>query len=114
MTGELVPELDYVRIEPPPLDATKVMVIGGTVPHVDVALGDSKLTRADFDDRFGAGQEVPRVDFDRPYVLAYDVVVDGAPSRCTVFARFASPPTAPEVQSIGVVLRVDPNPGPLS
>ena len=51
---------------------------------------------------------MPRVDYDRPHMLAYDVQVEGALNRCTVFGRFPEQPQSPEVPVTGVTLRVDP------
>jgi hypothetical protein len=51
---------------------------------------------------------MPRVDYDRPHMLAYDVSVEGAPNRCTVFGRFPEEPKSPDAPVTGVTLRVDP------
>ena len=41
-----------------------------------------------------ASTSLPRVDFDRPFVLSYRVEAAGAPFKVTVFANFADEPTA--------------------
>ena len=51
---------------------------------------------------------MPRVDYDRPYVLAYEVCVAGAPARCSVFGRFDEERTSRNVEASGVTLRIDP------
>jgi hypothetical protein len=109
MTGELRPELDYARVEPPPLGASSALVVGGTTtPHIELAFDEGLLTRGDLDERFGEGRWMPRVDYDRPHMLAYDVRVEGAPNRCTMFGRFPEQPQSPDVPVTGVTLRVDP------
>ena len=54
------------------------------------------------------GRPSPRVDYDRPYVLAYDVSVAGAPARCAVFGRFDDQPSTGIVEASGITLRIDP------
>jgi hypothetical protein len=78
------------------------------VPHVDVTFARRVADRADFDVRFGEGRPLPRVDYDRPFLLAYEVSVEGAPARCTVFAQFEREPESGEVEAGGAILRIDP------
>jgi hypothetical protein len=100
--------LGHGRLEPPPAGLAWVLLVGGSVAHLDIGLERRAVDRADFDSRFGTRRSLPRVDYDRPYVLAYDVVVAGAPARCSVFGRFDEEPTSGQVEASGVTLRVDP------
>lgn len=96
------------RLDPPPAGLAWVHLVGGPVAHLDIGLHRRVIDRAALDSRFGTGRPVPRVDYDRPYVLAYDVSVAGAPSRCSVFGRFDDEPTTGSVEASGVTLRIDP------
>jgi hypothetical protein len=49
---------------------------------------------------------LPRVDAGRPYPVAYQVAVPGAPFTCAVVARFAEAPAAAS-PAIAVLLRRD-------
>jgi len=109
--GATEPVLDGVghgRIDPPPAGLTYVLLVGGPVAHIDIGLDRHVVDRAALDARFGTGQPLPRVDYDRPYVLAYEVSVAGAPSRCSVFGRFEDRPATAIVEASGITLRVDP------
>jgi len=99
--------LGHGRLEPAPPGFAWVLVVGGPVAHLDIGLDRRVVDRADLDSRFGRGQPIPRVDYDRPYVLAYDVTVAGAPARCAVFGRFEDAPTTGNVEASGVTLRID-------
>ena len=91
-----------------PAGIERIRIVGGDVANLDVTLEPKTMDRAAFDSRFGEGRPIPRVDYDRPFVLAYDVRVEGAPARCSVFARFDDEPTNPGVPASGVTLRIDP------
>lgn len=95
---------DYAIVEPPPSGASRLGLsrenLGknkGNLGTVDVALDGARLTRADLDQQLGAGNALPRVDFDRPHVISYRVEIPGAPFRCTVSASFAGEPTGASV-----------------
>jgi hypothetical protein len=109
--GVAEPVLDgagHARIDPPPAGLTYVLLVGGEVAQIDIGLDRRAVDRAALDSRFGRGQPLPRVDYDRPYVLAYEVSVAGAPSRCSVFGRFDDRPATAIVEATGITLRVDP------
>jgi hypothetical protein len=109
--GSTEPILDgagHARIDPPPTGLTYVLLVGGPVAHIDVGLDRRVVDRAALDARFGTGQPLPRVDYDRPFVLAYEVSVAGAPSRCSVFGRFDERPATAIVEASGITLRVEP------
>jgi hypothetical protein len=109
--GTAEPVLDgdgHGGIEPPPAGLSYVLLVGGTVAHIDVGLDRRVVDRAALDSRFGTGTPLPRVDYDRPYVLAYEVSIAGAPSRCSVFGRFDERPATAIVEASGITLRVDP------
>ena len=97
----------HARIEPPPAGLTYVLLVGGPVAHVDIGLERLVVDRAMLEARFGRGRPLPRVDYDRPHVLAYEVAVAGAPARCSVFGRFDERPTTAMVEASGITLRVD-------
>ena len=100
--------LGHGRIEPPPAGLSYVLLVGGPVAHVDIGLDPRVVDRAALDARFGTGRPSPRVDYDRPYVLTYDVSVAGAPAHCSVFGRFDDQPTTGLVEASGITLRIDP------
>ena len=100
--------LGHGRIEPPPSGLSYVLLVGGPVAHADIGLDRRVVDRAALDARFGTGRPSPRVDYERPYVLAYDVSVAGAPARCSVFGRFDDQPTTGIVEASGITLRIDP------
>jgi hypothetical protein len=100
--------LGHGRLEPPPAGLAWVLVVGGPVAHLDIGLDRRVVDRTDLDSRFGTGRSLPRVDYDRPYVLAYEVSVPGAPARCAVFGRFDDVPTTGNVEASGITLRIDP------
>jgi hypothetical protein len=95
------------RLEPPPTGLAWVVIVGGPVAHLDIGLDRRMVDRADLDSRFGTSRPLPRVDYDRPYVLAYDVDVAGAPAHCSVFGRFDDEPTTGNTEASGVTLRID-------
>jgi hypothetical protein len=100
--------LGHGRLEPPPAGLAWVLLVGGPVAHLDIGLDRLVVDRADLDSRFGTGRSLARVDYDRPYVLAYEVSVPGAPARCAVFGRFDDVPTTGNVEASGITLRIDP------
>jgi hypothetical protein len=105
LAGALVEQSDdYAIVEPPPAGATRVGLtrehLGANQGHlgsVEVVPAGAAITRGELDRRFGAGEPRPRVDFDRPHVVAYRVEVAGAGFRCTVSASFADEPSAASV-----------------
>jgi hypothetical protein len=102
---------DAVTIEPPLPGATQIELgrRQGAFTRVAVALAASKLTRADFERRFGAGNVLPRVGAGRPYEIAYQVAVPGAPFTCAVFAKIGNFDDLPNDASVvtEVTLRRD-------
>jgi hypothetical protein len=92
---------DYATVDPPPAGATRLGLsrenLGknkGNLGALEVTLAGGAPTRAELDRRFGAGNPLPRVDYDRDHVVSYQVEVAGAPFRCTVFASFGEEPAA--------------------
>lgn len=92
---------DQAVVEPPPAGASRIGLtrenLGdnrGNLGSLEVIPGGNAPTRAELDQRFGAGTLRARVDFNRPFVLAYRVEVAGAPFHSTVLASFAEEPTA--------------------
>jgi hypothetical protein len=73
-----------------PLGADQVTLTGGELgsAYIDIRLPEGALTRAHLDARFGVGQSLPRVGASHPQPIAYQVVVAGAPARCTLFGNF--------------------------
>ena len=102
ITGSLVAKSsDFSIVEPPPTGASRVGLtlenLGknrGYLSTLEVTL-DAKVTRGELDQRFGAGNLLPRVDYDRPFAINYRVEVPGAPYRVTVSASFDEEPAAP-------------------
>ncbi len=111
IAGSLVVKTsDYSIVEPPPAGASRIGLMRGDnqgkLSSLEVMLDGKALTHAELDRRFGAGQPLPRVDYNRPYVVAYRVEVAGAPFSCAVLASFAEQPTAASVVT-KVTLRRD-------
>jgi hypothetical protein len=102
ITGSIVSRTaDFAIVEPPPAGASRVGLtlenLGKNRGHlgtIEVTLDGAKVTRGELDQRFGAGNLLPRVDYDRPFVVSYRVEIAGAPYRCTVSASFTDEPTA--------------------
>lgn len=101
LTGALTAKSDdYATLEPPPAGTTRVMLgrenLGDNKGHLGtIELEPSAvITRGELDQRLGAGNALPRVDFNRPFVVSYRIERPGAPFRCTVMASFADEPTA--------------------
>ncbi|HEX7839542.1 MAG TPA: hypothetical protein VF469_18835 [Kofleriaceae bacterium] len=105
ISGSLVAKTrDYSIVEPPPDGVSRLGLtrenLGknkGNLGELEITPAGVAITRADLDARFGAGNVAPRVDFDRPHVVAYRVEVPGSPFRCTVLASFPDEPTATSV-----------------
>ena len=94
-----------VRLDPPPLAATRLRVRGGDIPLVELELGEP-LVLGDLERRLGAGNRLPRVDWDRPHVVAFTVARAGAPFRCVALASSDEEPRA-EGPVTRVTLRLD-------
>jgi hypothetical protein len=102
ITGSLeAKSSDYAIVVPPPAGTSRVGLslenLGknkGNLGTVEVTLDGATLTRGELDQRFGAGNALPRVDANRPHVVSYRVEIAGAPFRCTVSASFAGEPNA--------------------
>ena len=121
IAGSLVDKsVDFAIVEPPPAGASRLGLtlenLGKNKGHlgtIDVTLQGGRITRAELDQRFGGGNALPRVDFDRPSVISYQVQIPGAPFRCTVSASFATEPGA-DAAATEISLRRDvvkPEPG---
>lgn len=82
-----------VPLDPPPIGATAVRVRGGDIPLVELELGEP-LVLGDFTRLLGAGNRLPRVDWDRPHVVAFTMERRGAPFRCVVLASCDREPVA--------------------
>jgi hypothetical protein len=100
-------ERDEIAVDPPPpgyagLEIGRVMTTGASVT---LRSANRLLTRQALDAGFGAGRDMPRVHPDRLQNVAYDVAVEGAPARCTIFAGFERP-DAPAQE---IMLRRDSN-----
>jgi hypothetical protein len=101
ITGSLVSKSsDFSIVEPPPAGASRIGLtlenLGknrGFLSTLEVTL-DAVVTRGELEQRFGAGNLLPRVDYDRPFAINYRVEVPGAPYRVTVSASFAEEPAA--------------------
>ena len=102
--GAIVPQsADFAIVEPPPAGAARLGLtlenLGrnkGKLATIEVTPSGA-ITRAELDQRFGTANFLPRVDYNRPYVLNYRVEVPGAPFRCSVFASFTDEPNATSV-----------------
>jgi hypothetical protein len=105
----LVPDFGDEAIEPPPLGAARVRLREGvrSMASVDISPAAGTLTLGMLDVRLGERYELPRLHWDSPYTLAYDVVSSDPAGRCTVFAEtFES--SAPGAEVSRVVLRTEP------
>ncbi|NVB77366.1 MAG: hypothetical protein HOV81_03140 [Kofleriaceae bacterium] len=95
-------------MKPPPLGATETRVRGGEVglANIELELPPNTVTKADLDETFGESTKLPRTGPGAPHILSYGIDDPGQPSRCTVFASFA---TTPEGTSSvkSVMLRLD-------
>ncbi|TMQ05185.1 MAG: hypothetical protein E6J90_49735 [Deltaproteobacteria bacterium] len=114
IAGSIVSQTaDFATVEPPPAGASRLGLtlenLGknrGYLGTLEVTLGGAGVTRGELDQRFGAGNLLPRVDYDRPFVVNYRVELAGAPYRCTVSASFADEPTAAST-AVQISLRRD-------
>ncbi len=93
-------------LDPPPPGVVGTRLRGGDIPIVELELRPPLLL-GDLDRLLGAGNRLPRVDWDRPHVVAYDVAVRGAAWRCVILARCDQPPEA-SAPVARVTLRLDP------
>lgn len=113
ISGSLVTKTrDQAIVEPPPAGASRLSLtrenLGknkGNLGEIEITPAGVKITRAELDARFGAGDVAPRVDFDRPFVVDYQVEIPGAPFRCKVLASFADEPGANTVATEISLLR---------
>lgn len=105
----LVPDFGDEAIEPPPLGATRIRLRGGvpSMASVDVKPAAGTLTLGMLDSRLGERHELPRLHWDSPHTLAYDVRSAEPPGRCTVFARTLESP-GPDTAVGSVTLRTEP------
>ena len=94
-----------VQLWPPPPGITGSRVHGGDIPLVELELADP-LPLGEIDRLLGAGNRLPRVDWDRPHVIAFTIAVAGAPWRCVILASCDQPP-APATPVARVALRLD-------
>lgn len=92
-------------LDTPPPGITSVTIRGGDIPLVELELGDF-LPLRDLDQLLGAGNRLPRVDWDHPHVVAYTIAAPRAPYRCVLLASCdqAPSPTAPVTRA---TLRLD-------
>lgn len=92
-------------LDPPPPGIISVSIRGGDVPLVELELGDF-LPLRELDHLLGAGNRLPRVDWDTPHVVAFTITAPRAPWRCVLLASCdQSPsPTAPVTR---VTLRLE-------
>ena len=88
---------------PPGITASRIR--GGDTPLVELELGDP-LRLGDLDRLLGAGNRLPRVDWDRPHVVAFTIEVPRAPYRCVLLASCDQSP-APAAPVTRVTLRLD-------
>ena len=104
----LVPAFGAAAIEPPPLGAVRVHLHGGvpSLATVQVWPAPGTLTVSMLDARLGEPTELPRLHWDSPHTLAYDVRSDDPPGRCTVFARCRT--VTPYAVVDSVLLRTEP------
>lgn len=94
-----------VPLDPPPPGITASGIRGGDIPLVELELRDP-LPLGDLDRLLGAGIRLPRVDWDRPHVVAYTIEVARAPYRCVLLASCDQSP-APAAPVTRVTLRLD-------
>ena len=113
ISGSLVTKTrDQSIVEPPPAGASRLSLtrenLGknkGNLGEVEITPAGVKITRAELDARFGAGDVAPRVDYDRPFVVDYQVEIPGAPFRCKVLVNFTDEPGADSVATQISLLR---------
>jgi hypothetical protein len=96
-------------VEPPP-EGTSRMTLhkhpAGFI-YAEIALSGKTLTRARLDAYFGESRDLPRIHYDSPYLISYNVEVLGAPHKCAVFARFRQDPANPTAAAFEITLRRD-------
>ena len=94
-----------VPLDPPPPGVLSVHIRGGDIPLVELELGD-RLPLGDLDRLLGAGNRLPRVDWDRPHVVAFTIAVPRAPYVCVLLANSDQTPS-PTTLVTHVTLRLD-------
>lgn len=108
--GQVVPRLGALAVEPPLAGAVEVRAIERRerFERLDLKLdpGGARVTRAELEERFGSGVEVPRIHAGY-FTLAYRLDRPGAPFGCDVSAEFAAEPVA-ETPASGISLRRQP------
>ena len=92
-------------LDPPPAGLTSVRIRGGDIPLVELELGDF-LPLGQIDHLLGAGNRLPRVDWDTPHVVAFTITVPRAPYRCVLLASCDQGPS-PTAPVTSVTLRLD-------
>lgn len=92
---------DAVSVEPPPAGAKEVTLgrLRGAFTRVEIVF-DRELLRAEFDRAFGEGRLLPRVGPGRPYIVAYQVALAGAPFTCEVLAKIPNYDDEPHAGSV--------------
>ncbi|GGM25245.1 hypothetical protein ACFFX1_09490 [Dactylosporangium sucinum] len=73
---------------------------------VEIRFAEPALTRAELDACFGPSQELPRVHWDSPHLIAHAVRTPDAPLSCTLFSSFTAQPD-PSERALQVTLRRD-------
>jgi hypothetical protein len=108
IAGSVVEHSQDFTFEPPPARTRKVELVKHPIgfDYLEIYLSGRTLTRAQLDAHFGDSRELPRVHWDSPRTIAYDVEVPGAPFKCAVVASFAEEPKAGAAAN-RVVLRRD-------
>jgi len=94
-----------IPLDPPPPGVTRTRLRGGDIPIVELELAPP-LPLGDLDRLLSAGNRLPRVDWDRPHVVAFQVAVPGASWRCVILASCDQVPAADAPVS-RVTLRLD-------
>ena len=94
-----------VPLDPPPPGVIHTRLRGGDIPIIELELGPP-LALGDLDRLLSAGNRLPRVDWDRPHVVTFNVAVAGAPWRCVILASCDQPPAA-NAPVVRVTLRLD-------
>ena len=107
--GTLVASFGDMALEPAPAGFRQVHLRGGvpSMATVEVWPVEGAITLGLLDERLGPREELPRVHWDSPRTVAYDVSSDQPPGRCTVFARTSETP-APAAAVTSVLLRTEP------
>lgn len=83
IAGGVHRELAYYVADAPPDGIRRLAIHDG---HVSIAFGDDPPAEADLSARYGRGRPIPRIHFDSPPKLFYEVTVPGGRSRCQLSA----------------------------